>query len=448
MEQIADKQGVYYVIDTEVEASETWVVKGLNGTQGDDLRTVNFAIKEGTISGGGQDVPKPKNLAGLAVRFAGKDANGKRKYVDGMFDVISESGGLVSVTLPKEVYMAHGDYESAFLEIYDPKGRTNTATVKLAMTVIQNDVAFTTNPSADYISRVEDIIKACENKFDVATKNMNKRIDEFATILAAQSKQFDANKALLETQIKLIESKSVPIPSSDVKWTGIHEYLKTIQGFTLGTEVAYFGPNQPQQDLNDIQVLRDMKPATSQTTYYGGNKLLNNPNPGDYVIVKRHKVTISSVYEEILRFNEDSGTMKVRLVQGVNSAPKFGDWGIVSEWGQKWKPLAPYLTDDFIAHSATPEYRIVGDEVEFRGAITPKKTLANSSNESFAITKPLPFTMIGGQDTINVSSGSAIYALFGYGNKLEMQKHQIGGKWADVPAGGYVSIGGKFSIKI
>lgn len=443
------KEGIYYVLDTEVEnISESWIVKGLNGTQGDSLRKVNLAIKEGTMVLNGKTRPKPKNLAGLAVRFRGKDSDGKRKYVESTYEIINESAGLVSITLPAEVFAAHGDYQSAFIQIYDPNGIKNESTFKVALTVIENDVMFTTNPSNDYIDQVEKLIEECSERFDVASKELNKRVEAFSDTLALQEKRAGSIEELLNNLIKLVEQKGVPTFGGDNVYTGITQFTQFIQGHITGTVIKRFTSEDAPQDMNNVDVLREMKVGTSEASYYSDNQLSNNPMSNSWVFVTRHKISAATVYETAMTFDgKGYGVLKARTVGGLDAVPALTEWGIFGEWGQKWKSLVPYLSDEFIAHSTAPEYRIVGSKVEFRGAVTAKKTIANTKNVSVKLTKELPFNFIGGQEVIKVSGGPAIYALFAYGNQLEMQKHQIGGVWADIGAGNYIGISSTFDMQ-
>lgn len=442
-----EKQGKYIIVDTTIKSTDVMFIDEMSGDKGDAGRKVYLAIKERARSNDPKDPLIPTDLTGRDVRFQGHDAKGKYKRISLSTKIENAKAGLVEITLPREIYQAPGAYQNGEFEIFVKNSGTKVSTVPVGLEVYDNLAHMSVGESAHYIDEAEKLIKDLESltgrSLDEFRANINKMNGSVDSALSS----IKSLENLVKTWQQLVKDNGVAEIAGNNIYTGINIYEKPVTGFMSGTVIQYFNGNNPQQDLDDPQVLRDMRSGTTQTTYYGGNKVKNNPISTDYVVVTRHKISGASVYEQLMFFGQESGVIKSRVVNDVQGAARFGTWGTVAEWGAKWQPLAPYLSDDFIAHSSAPSFRVIGNKVEFSGAITAKKTITNTNNVSLKITKPLPFNFIRGQEKMKVSGGMAIYALFAYGNQLEMQKHQRGGNVTDIVAGNYIGISGTFDIQ-
>lgn len=443
-----EKQGKYIIVDTTIKSTDVMFIDEMSGDKGDAGRKVYLAIKERARSNDPKDPLIPMDLTGRDVRFQGHDAKGKYKRISLSTKIENAKAGLVEITLPREIYQAPGAYQNGEFEIFVKNSGTKVSTVPVGFEVYDNLAHMSVGESAHYIDEAEKLIKDLESltgrSLDEFRANINKMNGSVDSALAS----IKSLENLVKTWQQLVKDNGVAEKAGNNTYTGNNVFEKFVTGFITGTIVKYFGSGSPQQDLNDAQVLRNMRTATTETTYYGGNKVMNNPIGTDFVVVTRHKITSATVYEQVMFFGQESGVIKARTVSGVDGMIRFGTWGTVAEWGSKWQSLVPYLSDDFIAHSSTPSFRVIGDKVEFSGAITAKKTITNPNNLSIKLTKAFPFKFIGGQETVKVSGGAAIYVLFAYGNQLEMQKHQIGGNWADIVAGNYIGISSTFDIQI
>lgn len=453
VDKASDKTLIGNRISVDLEHNNVETVQEvapLNGWVGDDGRVVRFKLFNGRNQQGNRQV---QSLVGMSIALGTVDSAGVPK-ITRTFTRVNDAAGEFNIKVPGAFYQASGRVKEAFLFLYsDLDGKTLIGSVPISF-VVRNklmEVALNSKPfDSAFLELNKELLKMHNEHqafLDKQVEEVTNRIKLFNDTLRAQGKQADTIKETVDNLIKLIEKGGVPTFGGNNIYTGDNEFLKFVTGFMTGTVIRYFNGNNPQQDLNDPQVLRDMRSGTTQTTYYGGNEVKNNPIGTDYIVVTRHKITGVSVYEQAMFFGQESGVIKARVINDVAGATRFGAWGTVAEWGAKWQSLVPYLSDNFIAHAAAPSFRVVGDKVEFKGAITARKTITNTSNVSIKLTKALPFEFFDDQDELKVSGGSAIYALFAFGNQLEMQKHQMGGNWTDIVAGNYIGISSTFNIK-
>ncbi|MCW0952996.1 phage baseplate upper protein [Weissella ceti] len=445
------KQGQFIVVDTTIKSTDIMYIDELNGDKGDAGRKIYLALKERARTNDPKDPLIPMNLDGRDVRFQGHDAEGKYKRVALSTRIINSQAGLVEITLPRQIYLAVGEYQNAEFEVYEKDGDTTISTVPIGLEVYNNLAHLSVGDNVHYIDEAEKLIAELE-------KMTNKSLDEMRALLQKMDNNVgDAlgNIKRLETLVELwqqtVKDNGVAEKAADNVLTGLNEFTQFIKGHITGTAITRYGANEPVRDLNDLEVLRAMKAGTTEISYYSGNKVANNPVENDWLMVSRHKVSDGTVYETAMTFaGGDYGVIRARSISGLTSTPKLTQWKTVSEWGVKWLPLTKYLTSDFVAGEHPPMYRIVGDHVELIGLVTPKVTLKNDTSgigKAWDIISGLPVTFESSQARVQVGAGWATFAMLTGGGRIAMQKHGIAGKPSDVIAGGYYDISSTLVIK-
>lgn len=207
MTESAKTQGKFTIINTSIDMTEATVINSMNGRQGDDGRTVYFALKDGQA---------PHNLTGEDVFIAAKDAAGKIKRVSGVSEFISRQGGLFSMILPKDMYQAAGEMQEAYIAITSDSGSI-VSSIPITFTVIENNIIFTANASRDFIDTVDEAIRKAMDKVG----DLSQKID-------TQSASYDALKSGLDSIMDKFSEKKVASLNGDNKYTGINEFGRSI----------------------------------------------------------------------------------------------------------------------------------------------------------------------------------------------------------------------------
>lgn len=189
-------QGRYVVVDTTLSITDSTPIPGLNGRQGDNGRIVYFALKDGRL---------PHNLDGQDVTLQVKDAAGKVKIVNGIYDMISATAGLFSMLIPAEVYQAAGDVEEAFLVVTDQQHLV-ISSIPITFTVFANGIILSANASKDFISGVKEAI----DQANELVKGLNDSIE--VQNIAYKTLQESLNKminAINSNQVAVKTAKNV-----------------------------------------------------------------------------------------------------------------------------------------------------------------------------------------------------------------------------------------------
>lgn len=201
------KQGKFTVINTNIDVTEATVINSMNGRQGDDGRTVYFALKDGQM---------PHNLTGEDVFIAVKDAAGKIKRVSGVNEWVSRQGGLFSMLLPADMYQAAGEVQEAYIAVTSDSGSI-VSSIPITFRVIENNIIFTANASHDFIDTVDKAIKEAMDRVG----GLSQKID-------AQSTAYDALKDGLNSIMDKFSEKKVALLNGDNKFNGINEFGRSI----------------------------------------------------------------------------------------------------------------------------------------------------------------------------------------------------------------------------
>lgn len=199
-------QGRYVVVDTTLSITDSTPIKELNGRQGDNGRIVYFALKDGRL---------PHNLDGQDVALEVKDAAGKIKVVNGIYDMVSATAGLFSMLIPAEVYQAAGDVEEAYLVVKDDKA-TVISSIPITFTVFANGIILSANASQHYIDTIQKVI------------------DEFNKKIGITSASLETQENALKTLTSTLENINNQINTAQLAGVNVQNTFKELQHFDGG----------------------------------------------------------------------------------------------------------------------------------------------------------------------------------------------------------------------
>lgn len=199
--------GRFAVVDTVLSKTDATIIDALSGTQGDGGRIVNFALKDGSFA---------HNLDGQDVSLQVKDAAGKVKIVNGIYDRIDVTRGLFSMLIPAEVYQAAGDVEEARLVVTDSKN-TVISTIPITFTVFANGVVISANASKDYIDSIQKILDEFNERITTTSNNLE-------TVRTAVNSLNDA----ITNYTDLVNAKAAAVKTSTNEFTENNTFDKDI----------------------------------------------------------------------------------------------------------------------------------------------------------------------------------------------------------------------------
>lgn len=230
---MAQTQGKYVVVDTNLSISDSTPINELNGRQGDNGRIIYFALKDGRL---------PHNLDGQDVTLEVKDAAGKIKVVNGIYDMINATAGLFSMLIPAEVYQAAGDVEEAYLVVTDNRSLV-ISSVPITFTVFANGIILSANASQHYIDTI------------------NKAIDDFNERIGTTSASIEIQENALKTLTSTLENINNQIKTAQLAGTNVQNTFKEQQHFDGGATLN--GKNIALDDeavhLKGNEVIYDVK---------------------------------------------------------------------------------------------------------------------------------------------------------------------------------------------
>ncbi|WP_307994758.1 BppU family phage baseplate upper protein [uncultured Weissella sp.] len=439
------KEGKFLIVDTTLKSTDTMWFDEISGDYGDAGRKVYLAIKERALSNDPKVPLKPMDLNGMDVRLQGHDANGVFKRVSLSTKMIDAEKGRVEITLPREIYINPGAYENAEFEIYEVNGDTVISTVPIGFEVYNNHAHITTNETKPFSDEFEALKKKLEDTVDNTLVDVNKEIAGLLSSIKQLTNSRDNVDVLIKQWTQLVNDKAVALLNGKNTFTEYTEFLKPISGFITGTVIKVYTSNEPVQDVNDINKLKEQPSSTTTTEYFSNNGTLNNPMESKYFMVETQKVTKDTAFQTITNMNLVDGEIRVRTVQAMTTQPVFGNWYTTSKWSP-WRTLVPYLSDKFVVGLTTPEYRFNGRSVEIKGDIRPKETIENTSGGDYILFDKMPFKFAPGQQQVQIGSGNTVFGYFTTGNRIVMQKYMFAGKDAPINKGGYIGIAGTFAL--
>lgn len=439
------KEGKFLIVDTTLKSTDTMWFDEISGDYGDAGRKVYLAIKERALSNDPKVPLKPMDLNGMDVRLQGHDANGVFKRVSLSTKMIDAEKGRVEITLPREIYINPGAYENAEFEIYEVNGDTVISTVPIGFEVYNNHAHMVLNDSQVYVDEFEELAKKLQSTVDNTLVDVNKQIRLLLNQIQGLQNGRQELDILIQRWTQLVNDKEVALLNGKNTFTEYTEFLKPISGFITGTVIKVYTSNEPVQDVNDINKLKELPSSTTTTEYFSNNGTLNNPMESKYFMVETQKVTKDTAFQTITNMNLVDGEIRVRTVQAMTTQPVFGNWYTTLKWSP-WRTLVPYLSDKFVVGLTTPEYRFNGRSVEIKGDISPKETIENTSGGDYILFDKMPFKFATGQQQVQIGSGNTVFGYFTTGNRIVMQKYMFSGKDAPINKGGYIGIAGTFAL--
>lgn len=204
----ATMQGKYYVLDTTVGTDRSVAVPALSGHQGDNGRTVYFAIKDGTV---------PHNMDGQKLVLAGKDNSGTPKVSDTMTAVDSSSGGLVQFTVPSQFYQADGPYNIAYFQLKKTSDDTVVSTINVNFEVLESATIMTTGQSEIYNSEMNNKM---EKTNSLLTRLLSKAETDATNVLAAAK----TAQASLDALLAAANTNAFASKGTDNEFTGTNTF--------------------------------------------------------------------------------------------------------------------------------------------------------------------------------------------------------------------------------
>lgn len=210
---VAEKQGKFAIINTVLSRNDVTVVNDMSGRVGDNGRIVNFALKDGDL---------PHDLSGQDVFIRAKDASGAVKQISGIYNMVSMTGGLLSMLIPSEMYQAAGEITDAYVAITDNTGLV-VSSIPIGFSILENNMIVTANASQLYIDDVNKIINKVNSDLE-ATQNA----------VDSQKRSVESLESVLDDIKKAIDSNSVAKLPSDNVLTGNNKFTKPVDASVLG----------------------------------------------------------------------------------------------------------------------------------------------------------------------------------------------------------------------
>ncbi|UEG66608.1 BppU family phage baseplate upper protein [Weissella hellenica] len=338
--------GRFAVVDTVLSKTDATIIDALSGTQGDSGRIVNFALKDGSFA---------HNLDGQDVSLQVKDAAGKVKIVNGIYDRIDVTRGLFSMLIPGDVYQAAGDVEEARLVVTD-SNNTVISSIPITFTVFANGVVISANASKDYINTINELIK-----------NVQGDVENIQSTIDTQKLNFNALKTLADSIKNMIENNQAVGVFNDNQFKGNNTFDKNIVA-SAGVTGELFGNattagiatrnNLPfkYQSAIDLNILPNKKDVYTYDAYYFSNAttVKNTPKNLGSGLVETFVLTSATILQ---RF---TGTYK-------NDNPVFQR--VISNWQgdepeyTSWKSERDLYSKDISFMGGTLAFRRIGNTV-------------------------------------------------------------------------------------
>lgn len=313
-------QGKYAVVDTTLSITDSTPISGLNGRQGDNGRIVYFALKDGRL---------PHNLDGQDVTLEVKDAAGKIKVVNGIYDMISATAGLFSMLIPAEVYQAAGDVEEAFLVVTDQQNLV-ISSIPITFTVFANGIILSANASEDYINTIQKLIDSANDKIGTLNSAIN-----------LQQNNWEAVKNLANTATQLINENRVATLDAANHFTKQATFDDGLIGDLTGNadsatraQTAQLAKSNAIAYLygTDIDLNNDIQGANdyglySQYAYSFDTpkSLKNTPKPISKGLVEVFILSKTNMLQRVTDITTNSMWSR-RITNWQDASPTFGDW--------------------------------------------------------------------------------------------------------------------------
>ena len=352
---MAEKQGRYTIVDTTLTKMDATVVDELSGRQGDNGRIVYFAIKDGDL---------PHDLTGQDVNLNVKDSAGKVKIISGIYEHVSDAGGLFSLLIPGEVYQAIGDVQEAFLSVTDSK-KSVVSSIPIAFTVFENGIVISANASQDYIGSVQKVIDSVKDG------------------LEGMQSTYDKLEKDIASYIKTINDNAVALKAKENEFTQNNTFDKdiTVKGSIKGTatEAKHAASADKATDATNATNANNAKSADSAKALVTTATLDNE--------MKVHSKTING-FGGTVTFTRVGNTVTVMSALYNNKANfKFNAFSIVYPSGTiptGYRPARTFYGLWFDAETGSPNNRRTGMMTAYPdGQIGAQRTYVKDSNKDW-----------------------------------------------------------------
>lgn len=307
-------QGKFAVVDTTLSITDSTPIPGLNGRQGDSGRIVYFALKDGRL---------PHNLDGQDVTLEVKDAAGKIKVVNGIYDMISATAGLFSMLIPAEVYQAAGDVEEAFLVVTDQQNLV-ISSIPITFTVFANGIIVSANTSREYVASVEEMISDAKDKIE----NVQEAIDD-------QALAYNSLKSAVDNTVSMIQANQVATLSGNNILMGPNKFTQPITGNLSGNAASADKAAKNALPFKykvavDLNVLPSASEIYTSSAYYFSSptSVANTPNNLNYGLVETFILNNSSLLQRFTQPQMANHNIWHRLIQnwGDPINVRYGNW--------------------------------------------------------------------------------------------------------------------------
>lgn len=229
-------QGKYYVLDTTVGTDRSVAVPALSGRQGDNGRTVYFAIKDGTL---------PHNMDGQKLVLVGKDSSGTPKVSDTMTAIDSSAGGLVQFTVPSQFYQADGPYTIAYFQIKKTTDDTVVSTINVNFEVLESATIMTTGQSEIYNNEMN-------NKMETTNKLLTQVLAQAQTDATNAMAAAKTAQASLDALLAAAKSNAFASKGTNNEFTGTNTFKGATRIDNLSSAVIDNLKNTLTSQINGV----------------------------------------------------------------------------------------------------------------------------------------------------------------------------------------------------
>lgn len=204
-----DLNGKYAKVNTHIGlGSDSYLIPGLNGRQGDDGRRLYLQFYDGNF---------PHDLTGETVELQGKDAQGKTKTSVSLEHVDSPKAGTCSFLVPGAFYQAAGPYTNAYFVIRKADTGQAVSTIPVSMTVVENAVFMTTNESQTWFGEYN-------GQLEEYAKLLKQWITSSGDQIEANQKLINAAQDRINEMIKEIHDNNLAQTTGNNDWSGSNHF--------------------------------------------------------------------------------------------------------------------------------------------------------------------------------------------------------------------------------
>lgn len=208
MADTVDMNGRYAVVNTVLNQSDSYLIPGLNGRQGDEGRRVYLQFYDGQF---------PHDLTGQKVELQGKDAKGVTKTSVSLEHVYSPKAGTCSFLIPGAFYQAAGPYQNAYFVIKTADTNQAVSTIPVQFNVEENAVFMTTGESETWLDEYNGQLK----QYADLLKNW---VTSSGDQISANQKLIDAAQDRINEMIKQIHDNNLAQTTGNNDWSGSNHF--------------------------------------------------------------------------------------------------------------------------------------------------------------------------------------------------------------------------------